>query len=60
MKKAGMMENWKTGMMGNPKITVTPAEAGVLTHTNLLDSHRSLPRTLIRGGNDKIDEMTTS
>ena len=54
------MENWKTGMMGNPKITVTPAEAGVLTHTNLLDSHWSLPRTLIRGGNDKIDEMTTS
>ena len=52
MKKAGMMENWKTGMMGNPKITVTPAEAGVLTHTNLLDSHFR--------GNDKIDEMTTS
>jgi hypothetical protein len=38
MKRAGMMENWKTGMMGNPKITVTPAEAGVQSHTNLLDS----------------------
>jgi len=39
--------------------TVTPAEAGVQNCLNLLDSRWSLPRTLIRGGNDKIGGITT-